>query len=423
MPSHLLRAAALAAALLPASWAGAAPLSLEQAIDLALQRSQLTRSARAGAESATEMARAAGQQPDPMLTAGLENLPVTGGERFRTAAEDMTMKRIGLAQEWVGADKRAARTALAQSMAGRESAMEGVAVAQTRLQTALAYVDAWYAREALQLALLNEAHAREALEAGKGRLAGGANNSADVLALSSALGIAEDESHDLRQQQGASAAGLQRWLGIAVHELARPGFGSLLAEADYVATHPEVVARQRDIDVARNDAAATRLNRRPNWTWEVSYGQRQGRADLVSLGVSIPLPVAPASRQDREAAAKEALVGKADAEWREAERAAAAEYATLASDTARLRERIDRYELAVITPAQQRTAATLAAYRANQAGLVMLFEARHAELEARRKLLALQRDLARAQAQLAYRPIHRPIPGPIQRPIPQGGAQ
>jgi outer membrane protein, heavy metal efflux system len=48
---------------------------------------------------------------------------------------------------------------------------------------------------------------------------------------------------------------------------------------------------------------------------------------------------------------------------------------------------------------------TLAAYHANQATLVMLFEARHAEIQAQRKLLALQRELAMAQARLVFEPI------------------
>ncbi len=117
MPVHSLRAAALAAALLPAAWAGAAPLSLDEALALAVQRSQLTRSARAGAQGAAEMARAAGQQPDPMLSVGIDNLPATGPERLSTTAEGMTMKRIAIAQEWVAADKRAAREALAQATA------------------------------------------------------------------------------------------------------------------------------------------------------------------------------------------------------------------------------------------------------------------------------------------------------------------
>ena len=77
----------------------------------------------------------------------------------------------------------------------------------------------------------------------------------------------------------------------------------------------------------------------------------------------------------------------------------------LASDARRLQERIERFQAGVLTPLQQRTAATLAAYRSNQASLVMLFEARHAEVEAQRKLLNLRRDLAKAQAQLVFKPI------------------
>ncbi|HEY9105659.1 MAG TPA: TolC family protein [Roseateles sp.] len=171
MSQHILRAVALAAALLPAAWAVAAPLSLDQALDLAVQRSQATRAAQAGAMSAAEMARAAGQQPDPMLNVGIDNLPATGASAFSTASEDMTMKRIGISQEWVSAEKRAARVAAAGAVVRRESVMEQIAAADARMQTALAYIDAYYAREVLKLTELNEMHSREELEAGKGRLA------------------------------------------------------------------------------------------------------------------------------------------------------------------------------------------------------------------------------------------------------------
>jgi outer membrane protein TolC len=405
MSKHILRAVTLAAALLPATWAVAAPLSLDQAVDLAVQRSQMARSARAGAMSAAEMARAAGQQPDPMLTFGIDNLPATGSGRFSTNAEDMTMKRIGMSQEWVAADKRSAREAVSNAMHRREAVMESVAAADARMQTAMAYVEAYYAGQALALTTLNEKHAREELEAGKGRLATVSGNSAEVLGLSSALGVAEDESADMRQQQGASAVNLQRWAGLPADELSEPRLAVVPTQEAFVASHPTVVAKQRDIEVARQEVEVARLNRKPNWTYEVSYGQRQGRPDLVSFGVSIPLTVAPAERQDRETAAKLALVDKAEADAEEARRAAAGEYAALASDARRLQERIERFQAGVLTPLQQRTAATLAAYRSNQAGLVMLFEARHAEVEAQRKLLNLQRDLAKAQAQLVFKPI------------------
>lgn len=411
MSNHIFRAVALAAALLPATWAVAAPLSLDQAVDLAVQRSQATRSARSGALSASDMARAAGQQPDPMLNVGIDNLPATGSNRFSTAAEDMTMKRIGISQEWVPADKRAAREAAAGAVVRRESVMEQVAAGEARQQTAMAYIDAFYASQALKLTALNEMHAREELEAGKGRLATVSGSSADVLGLTSALGTAEDESADMRQQQAASAVALQRWTGSPADELVEPTLTAVPTLDAFVAAHPLVVTKQREIEVARQEVEVAKLNRRPNWTYEVSYGQRQGRPDMVSFGVSIPLPVAPAQRQDRETAAKQALVDKAEAELEEARRVAAGEHAALSSDVRRLQERIERFRAGILTPLQQRTAASLAAYRSNQASLVMLFEARHAEVEAQRKVLALQRDLAKAQVQLVF------------KPIPQGAAQ
>lgn len=146
-------------------------------------------------------------------------------------------------------------------------------------------------------------------------------------------------------------------------------------------------------------------NRQANWTWEVAYGQRSGYADMVSAGVSIPLQLAPAQRQDRETAAQWALVDKAEADLAEATRTVTAEYRTGVSDARSLQERIARYRHAVLTPSAQRTAAATAAYRSNQASLVTLFEARHAEVQAQRKLLALQRDWTKAQVQLTYKPL------------------
>ena len=409
MSRQFLRAVLVAAlSLQGAPGAFAASLTLDEAAVLAVQRSQTTRAARAGSLGAAETARAAGQQPDPMLTFGLDNVPVTGPNRFSTGAEDMTMKRIGISQEWVWADKRAAREAVAGAVHGRERLLEQVAAAEVRLQTAVAYIDAFYAGQARKLTMLNEMHAREALAAGKGRLPTLSGSSAEVFGLASALGSAEDESADQHQQESAALASLARWTGSLTDELAEPRLPGVPAQAEYVTAHPAVLARQRDIEVARQEVEAARLNRKPNWTYEVSYGQRQGRADLVSVGVNIPLPVAPAARQDRESAAKLALVEKAEADLAEAERAATGEYAVLSNDARRLQERVERYRTAALVPLQQRTEATLAAYRSNQASLVGLFEARHAELDGQRRLLTLQRDLARVRAQLVFKPV---VPG------------
>lgn len=404
MSSRFFPAAAAAAAMLPAL-AAAAPLGLEQALDLAVQRSQTVRAARAGAAGAAEAARAAGQLPDPMLSLGIDNLPVTGPGRLRTTADAMTMKRVGLSQEWLSSEKRALRQAAAQAQAGRESVLEQVALADTRLQATLAYLDAYYAGERLKLTTLTEHHVHEEAEAAKARLASSAGTSQQVLQLTAARGEAEDESADVRQLEAAALASLQRWVGARPDALLAPALPAVPGEQAYVAAHPAVLQAQRDLEVARAQVSATAANRKPNWTWQASYGQRTGLPDMISIGVNIPLPVAPGERQDRETAAALALAEKTEAFLQEATRMAAAEYRSLASDAQRLVQRVQRYRAGVVEPARQRTEAALAGYRSNQAPLATLFEARHAEVQALRKHLSLQRDLARVQAQLAFKPV------------------
>jgi outer membrane protein TolC len=315
------------------------------------------------------------------------------------------MKRFGISQEWLSGDKRDARRAAAEAAVGKESVQERIAAADARLQTALAYVEAFYVGEALQLTTSMEHHAHEQLETARARLASGGGSSEEVLRLGAARGMAEDESAELRQQQSAASVALQRWTGTRADELVEPAGLVVPSEDGYVDADPTVVALRREIDVARTAAAATSSNRHPNWTWEVAYEQRSGYSDMVSFGVTIPLPVAPESRQDRDTASKLALVDKAEADLTEAMRAARGEYLALVGDVQRLQERLERVRSGVLVPAQQRIAAVTAAYRSNQASLTTLFDARHGEVDVQRKLLGVRRELAKRQAQLAYRPI------------------
>lgn len=398
------RAAVLAIALLPVA-GDAASLALDQALALAVQRSAAARAARAETTGARQAARAAGQLPDPTLSLGVDNLPVTGADRFSTTADSQTMKRIGFGQEWVSRDKREARRAAADAAADRQAAMTDAAVAETRVQTALAYVDAYYAGEALRFAVLDEHHAGEAFEAAKARLASSRGDAQDVLALTAARGLAEDDAADARQAQADAVVLLQRWVGIPVGELELPATGQARTEAAYVSASPAVRSAQREVEVARREAAVASAERQPDWSWQVSYGQRSGYSDMLSFGVSIPLPVARGERQDRQVAARVALIERAEAQLEEVTRAAIAEYEGLQNDALRLDRRIERFRAAVLEPARQRTEVALAGLRSNQLPLATLFEARHLEVDAQRKLLALQRELARTRARLAYEPV------------------
>lgn len=404
MSTVFLRATAMVAVLLPTCVA-AAPFTLDEAIDVAIKRSESARSSRASIASASAMASASRELADPVLRVALENLPVTGADRFHTARDSMTTKYVGLAQEWLSSEKRDARRAAADAAVDRESVTLQTSTANTRLQTTLAYLDAFYAAEAQKLTTLMEHHAHEELALSRARLASANGSGQEVLGLTGALGTAEDDVADVAQQQATANVALERWVGIHPDELVPITSFPVSAEATYVARHPAVMALRRDTAVAERAVAVAASNRNPSWTWEVGYAQRTGFSDLFTVGVSIPLPIARERRQDRETASKLALVERADADVADAVRVATAEYRSLVANEQRLQERIARYQQGVVTVAEQRTAAATAGYRSNQTSLVTLFEARHAEVETRRKLLALQRDLARTEAELAFRPL------------------
>lgn len=252
-----VRAASLAAAFLPAI-AAAEPISFDQAISLAVQRSEAARAAQATVQSSTHYVRAASQLPDPMLRAGIDNLPVTGSDRWSSTRESMTMKRIGISQEWISADKRAARENAARSKADRDVAQKSVVEADARLQAALAYVDAWFAGGAQADHPVRASLARGAwrLQKPLGSCHGQQRRSAAAL---SAKGIAEDESEEVRQQQAAAMVSLQRWIGVLPDALLKlPTFSAFTNGTMWRGIQPSLGCKAKSKSLARTQASLRR---------------------------------------------------------------------------------------------------------------------------------------------------------------------
>ena len=103
-------AIALALALgLVAAHARSAPLTLEEALRLAQARSRQLPAQDASAQAARQMATAASQRPDPVLKAGINNLPINGADRFSLTNDFMTMRSVGVTQEFTRGSKLQAR--------------------------------------------------------------------------------------------------------------------------------------------------------------------------------------------------------------------------------------------------------------------------------------------------------------------------
>lgn len=385
------------------------PIALAEALDIAESRAPTLAAARAAALGASEMAVAAGQLPDPVLRAGVDNLPVNGPDAFSLERDFMTMRRIGLMQEYVSIAKRTQRRERGEREAQRSLAEVEMLRAELRTDVASAWAERLYARRSEQLlqGLADEiAMQQQAIEA---QLASGKSSAGDVLGTRALLIQARDRILAARRQQQAATAKLARWLGPdaarpPVEDAMTPSRREVASLSQHDFRHiPHLRMLELQIEVAEAEAGIARQNRAPNWTWEVSYQQRgSAYSNMVSVGVSVPLPIARADRQDREVAARVAALEQARALLEDATRRHLAEFDATRVEWQALTDRQRDLESSLVSTMSQRTEAVLAGYRGAQQSLTAVLEARRAEVDARLQILDLEREAARLWARLKY---------------------
>jgi outer membrane protein TolC len=403
--------AALAAALLAigAPTAAAQALTLAEAQRRAVARSQLLTAQDAAANAAQAMAVAAGQLPDPVLKAGVDNLPVNGPEAWSFTQDFMTMRRIGLMQEWTSSSKRELRAARFEREAGKAQAEKAAARAALLRDVALAWIDRYYADATLALIAEQRTEAQLEIEAAEASYRAGRGAQADIFAARAARATLAERESDARRRSAAAATMLARWIGPGAHAplAGKPDFSAVALERDklevQLAQHPQLAVLAEQESLAAAEARVARANRDPDWTFEVAYQQRgSAYSNMVSFGVSVPLPWDRPQRQDQEVVAKLAIVDQARALREDALRAYVAEVAVMLDDWQNGRERLALYSDSILPLASERTSATLAAYRGGKGSLADVLAARRNELEMQRARLDLEREIARRWAELRF---------------------
>ena len=414
----------LVALLVSAQAALAVPpgLSLAEAQQRALARSRQLSAQDAAIAAAHEMAVAAGQLPDPVFKAGVDNLPVSGPDRYHIGGDFMTMRRIGVMQELTRADKRQLRAAQYERAAAKASAEKTLVTANIERDTALAWLDLYYAIKTADVARDQVGQAGLELQAAEGAYRGGKGNQADVFTARSAIATAEDRASEATRRVKTAQTMLARWVGAdADIALSAPDIDHVRLDPATLETtlahHPDIAVLDRQQDIARTEVQLAQANRKADWTVEVALQQRgQPYSNMVSVGVSIPLQWDRKNRQDRELAAKLALADQAKDEREEMLRAHVAETRVMLDEWQNGRERLARFRDALVPLAISRSAAVLAAYRGGKATLADMLAARRNELDVRLQALQLEADTAKLWAQLNFLyPTSMPMPSPVSQ--------
>ena len=382
-------------------------LTLDAALQAAAERNTAIQAAQASVDASAQSIVSAGQLPNPKLAAGIDALPVNGDQGFTIGQNILTMRRVGIEQEWVSSRKRALQSDLASRMTEREQSGYLAQLAGVRERTATAWLNATYAKRAVALreALLD--HMRHELAATQASYRGAKAAAADVAQARLMLAQTNDDLLKTRQALQTALIDLSRWTGTPAADVtgnppAPQSAVSALSADQLRDVEPALIAAAADIRVADADVAVAESRRTPNWTWNVSYLQGGGNMRFVSVGVSIPLPIRRSSVEDRDVSGKAGLATKARLIYEDTQRQVDADIQTLSATLAGGRERLAGLQAALLPSADTRVDLATAAYRAGTGTLADTFAAKRAQLDAQIQILDLQRDVSLTWAQLEY---------------------
>jgi cobalt-zinc-cadmium efflux system outer membrane protein len=375
-------------------------------VALALATSPAIRAAQARVDAARARVAPAGTRPDPMLMAGVENVPVS---RPGFGADEMTMKVVGISQllPWPG------KLPLARDAAAREADAAAAELDAARLAVRREVLDAYH-----EIAFLDRA--REIVERNRETLAGviaaaevrygtGTGGQQDVLRARVEAARLGESASDLEERRRAQAARLNAALDRpsstavgTVHVPARiaraavaesagairfasPALGARAAGSPLppldvlqdaaVAGNPELRAHEAMVAAQAVRVELARRARRPDFDVSLQYGQRDGLDDMVTATVSVPVPLQPRRRQDAEAAAAAAELASLHAEHAAEANDIRVEVARLHGELERSRTQLALYVRAVLPQAQAALSSATAAFQAGQAELLSVLDA------------------------------------------------
>jgi len=362
-------------------------LTLAEAERLALKVNPGLASMASRARAIAEIPPQVGTLPDPHLAFDSVNLPV---DTFSTAQENMTQLRVGLSQEIPFPGKLRIREEAARFEA--ESASFDVVETSLRLvrNVHISWWNLFYLDRALEIIKRNEQLLRQFIRIAETKYKVGEGLQQDVLLaqveLSKLLDIDIRLVGARRNEQARLNKLLNRptYLAVRLPGKVEEALPQMPPEIELhriaLKARPLLASQSERIKAAEKRVDLADLDYYPDFKIGAGYGFRQGnntgrtssRADFLSLGVSLNLPIYTSTKQDRALAQRKAEVAKEEFALRDDTEAVWSEASTALADYIKTKDQASLFKTGIIPQASQTVDSMLAGYQVNKVDFLNL---------------------------------------------------
>jgi len=377
--------------LLASNIAHAEVLTLQQAEQFALQNNPALAATGKQAEAMAAMPSQVGSLPDPKVSMKALNLPM---DSFSTRQENMTQMQWGFSQALPFPGKLALKSDVAEYMAAaalqNQAEFRLLLLRNTRVHWwNLAYLD-----QALSIIRSNQDLLRNLVRIAETKYKTGKGLQQDVLLAQLELSKLLERELSLKGVRARESATLGVLLGspsnthielppqLTAHINTQPmDVAALKREAR--SARPMLLGMNDKVMAAGSRVALAKKGYYPDFNIGAAYGFRQGvnpmnkqpRADLASVMLSMSIPLYSGSKQGKAVDQRMAEKAKAQFSWQDAANQVDADIDAAASDLRIARDQVALFEHGILPQARQTTASMLAGYQVNKVDFLNLVRA------------------------------------------------
>lgn len=371
---------------LHAAAAKAAPMTFDAALSAARTHAPSFRAKGFGLDEARAARGAAGALPDPKVSVGVENFPISGPLAFKPSRDDFSGVRVGLSQDIPNLAKRRAQRTRADAdiaVANADAVMEARSV---EVETAVAWITLAFAQKRLVALDGVSGGLARFVRATPASVAAGSARPAQTVAGKQALAALDDRRDELVAAVSTARANLARWTGDPDPVVSGriPDFDVNAAELiGMLDANPALAPLAARLEQARAGVRVAEADRRPDLGVDLSYIRRDPRfGDYVSAGVTVGLPLFQKRRQLPMIAARWAETAQRFAEQDASRRELAAKLQTALADHVMHHAQWMRSRDTLEPLAHQRADLETASYAAGRASLIDVANAETALVDA-----------------------------------------